>query len=124
MLTTPWEKDTTTVSYHDALAAHPDQATVAAVLLHFGYLLLLPAALVLYLLARDAAPKLATAGGILALIGLSTLPGLLPLASGTGLVPAAAGAALIALALGTIALRLAQPRLRANSPKIASASAA
>jgi hypothetical protein len=126
MLTTPWEKDTTTVSYHDALAAHPDQATVAAVLLHFGYLLLLGAALALYVLARHAAPKLATAGGIPALIGLSTLPGLLPLASGTGLVPAAAGAALIALALAlsTIALRLAQPRLRANSPKIASASAA
>jgi hypothetical protein len=196
MLTTPWETDTTTVSYHDALAAHPDQATLAAILLHFGYLLLLPAALVLYVLARRSAPKLATAGGILALIGLSTLPGLLvtdfydlamaqalpheqsaaiadslstagmlalavpsiagtvlglallgaaawragyargwvpaailigwflPLASGTGLVPAAAGATLILLALGSIALRLAQPRLRANSPKIASASAA
>lgn len=194
MLTTPWEKDTTTVSYHDALAAHPGQSIVAAILLHFGYLLLLPAALALYVLARQAAPKLATAGGILALIGLSTLPGLLvtdfydlamaqalpheqsaaiadslsaagmvaiavpsiagtvfgltllgaaawragyargwapaailvgwlfPLASGTGLVPAAAGATL--LALGSVALRLAQPRLRANSPKIASASAA
>jgi hypothetical protein len=196
MLTTPWEKDTSTVAYHDALAAHPAQATVAAILLHFGYLLLLPAALALYVLARQAAPKLATAGGILALIGLSALPGLLvtdfydlamaqalpheqsaaiadslstagmlalavpsiagtvlgltllgaaawragyargwvpvailagwflPLASGTGLVPAAAGATLILLALGSIALALAQPRLRAKSPKIASASAA
>jgi hypothetical protein len=196
MLTTPWEKDTTTVSYHDMIAAHPGQSIVAAILLHFGYLLLLPAALALYLIARQGAPKLATAGGILALIGLGTLPGLLvtdfydlalaqalphdqsasiadsvspagmiaialpsiagtvlgltllgaaawragyargwvpaaifigwflPLASGTGLVPAAAGAALITLALGSIALRLAQPRLRANSPKIVSASAA
>lgn len=49
---------------------------------------------------------------------------LFPLASGTGLVPAAAGATLLALTLGSVALRLAQPRLRANSPKIASASAA
>jgi hypothetical protein len=77
MLATPWEKDTTTVAYHDALAAHPDQATVAAILLHFGYLLLLPAALAMFQLSRHAAPKLANAGGILALIGLGSLPGLL-----------------------------------------------
>lgn len=77
MLATPWEKDTTTLAYHDALAAHPDQATVAAILLHFGYLLLLPAALALFALARGASPKLANAGGILALIGLGSLPGLL-----------------------------------------------
>ena len=77
MLATPWEDEATTASYHDALAAHPGQAELAATLLHFGYLLLLPAALGLMHLARRATPKLAHIGGVLAVIGLATLPGLL-----------------------------------------------
>jgi hypothetical protein len=77
MLATPWEKEATTASYHDALAAHPGQAQLAALLLHFGYLLLLPAALGVMHLARRSTPKLAHVGGVLAVIGLSTLPGLL-----------------------------------------------
>ena len=67
----------TTTSYHDALAAHPGQAEIAATLLHFGYVLLLPAALGLMHLARRATPKLAHVGGALAALGLATLPGLL-----------------------------------------------
>jgi hypothetical protein len=77
MLATPWEKEATTASYHDALAAHPEQAGIAALLLHFGYLLLLPAALGIMHLARRSTPKLAHIGGVLAVIGLATLPGLL-----------------------------------------------
>jgi hypothetical protein len=77
MIATPWEDEATTASYHDALAAHPTQAEIAATLLHFGYLLLLPAALGLMHLSRRASPKLAHVGGILAVIGLTTLPGLL-----------------------------------------------
>jgi hypothetical protein len=77
MLVTPWEDEATTASYHDALAAHPGQAEVAATLLHFGYLLLLPAALGLMHLARRSTPKLAHIGGALAVFGLATLPGLL-----------------------------------------------
>jgi hypothetical protein len=77
MLATPWEKEATTASYHDALAAHPAQAEIAASLLHFGYLLLLPAALGIMHLARRASPKLAHVGGALAVLGLATLPGLL-----------------------------------------------
>ncbi|MDA0180832.1 hypothetical protein OJ997_11055 [Solirubrobacter phytolaccae] len=77
MVATPWEDEGTTAAYHDALAAHPDQAEVAATLLHFGFLLLLPAALGLMHLARGAAPKLAHVGGLLAIFGLATLPGLL-----------------------------------------------
>src|SRR5262245_59042019 len=77
MAATPWEDEATTTSYHDALAAHPGQAELAALLLHFGYLLLLPAALGIMHLARRASPKLAHIGGTLAVIGLATLPGLL-----------------------------------------------
>ncbi len=77
MIATPWEDEATTASYHDALAAHPGQAEVAATLLHFGYLLLLPAALGIMHLARRASPKLAHIGGLLAVLGLATLPGLL-----------------------------------------------
>ena len=77
MLATPWEDEATTASYHDALAAHPGQAGIAALLLHFGYLLLLPAALGIMHLARRPTPKVAHIGGILAVLGLATLPGLL-----------------------------------------------
>ena len=77
MIATPWEDEATTASYHDALAAHPGQSEVAATLLHFGFLLLLPAALGLMHLARRATPKLAHVGGLLAAFGLATLPGLL-----------------------------------------------
>src|SRR3954449_41115 len=77
MLATPWEKEATTASYHDALAAHPTQAGIAALVLHFGYLLLLPAALGIMHLARRSTPQVAHVGGILAVIGLATLPGLL-----------------------------------------------
>ena len=77
MIATPWEDEATTASYHDALAAHPGQAEIAATLLHFGFLLLLPAALGIMHLARRASPKLAHIGGLLAVLGLATLPGLL-----------------------------------------------
>jgi hypothetical protein len=77
MIATPWEAEPTTASYHDALAAHPGQSEVAATLLHFGYLLLLPAALGIMHLARRATPKLAHIGGLLAAAGLASLPGLL-----------------------------------------------
>jgi hypothetical protein len=77
MAATPWETEGTLGAYHDALAAHPQQANVAALLLHFGFLLLLPASLGLMHLARGARPKLAHVGGLLAVGGLATLPGLL-----------------------------------------------
>ena len=77
MIATPWEDEATTASYHDALAAHAAQAEVSATLLHFGFVLLLPAALGLMHLARRATPKLAHIGGLLAVGGLATLPGLL-----------------------------------------------
>jgi hypothetical protein len=77
MLATPWEAEPTTASYHDALAANPGQSDFAATLLHFGFLALLPASLGIMHLARRATPKLAHVGGLLAVGGLATLPGLL-----------------------------------------------
>lgn len=77
MVATPWETENTTSAYHDALAADPAQSEIAAMLLHFGFLLLLPASLGLMHIARGAAPKLAHVGGLLAVLGLATLPGLL-----------------------------------------------
>ena len=77
MIATPWEDEATTASYHDALAANASQAELSATLLHFGFVLLLPAALGLMHLARRATPKLAHIGGLLAVLGLTTLPGLL-----------------------------------------------
>ncbi|MDA0170366.1 hypothetical protein OJ998_14805 [Solirubrobacter taibaiensis] len=77
MIATPWEDEATTASYHDALAAHASQANVSATLLHFGFVLLLPAALGIMHLARKATPKVAHIGGLLAVAGLATLPGLL-----------------------------------------------
>ena len=63
MLATPWEDEATTASYHDALAAHAGQAELAATLLHFGYLLLLPAALGIMHLARRSTPSSRTSAG-------------------------------------------------------------
>src|SRR5690349_13534180 len=77
MAATPWETEHTTAAYHDALAAHPGQSEIAAMLLHFGFLLLLPASLGLMHLARGSMPRTAHIGGLLAVFGLATLPGLL-----------------------------------------------
>lgn len=77
MVATPWESEPGTAGYHDALAADPGQSEVAAMLLHFGFLLMLPAALALMHLARLSVPRLAHVGGLLAVFGLATLPGLL-----------------------------------------------
>ena len=78
MLATPWEDEATTASYHDALAAHPGQAGSPPLLLHFGYLLLLPAALGHHAprppLDPEARPHRRHRSPS---IGLATLPGLL-----------------------------------------------
>src|SRR3954469_19919876 len=127
MLATPGEKEATTASYHDALAAHPDQAQVAAILLHLGYLLLLPAALAMFHLARRATPRLTHVGGVLALIGLGSLPGLLvtdfydlalaqglPRSQSVAISDSVGGAGMVALAIpaiGGTGLGLTPPRV-------------
>lgn len=77
MLATPWEATTGTADYLTTLGSHATQGQVAAVLLHFGYLALVPAFFGLYWLLRDTPGRLRTAGGVLAVFGAIGLPGLL-----------------------------------------------
>ena len=76
ILATPFENTSGEVAYLNSLAGHPRQALVAAVLLHFGYLLFVPAAFVMARLARRGARKLSNIGIALAVLG-SGLSGLL-----------------------------------------------
>src|SRR3954453_7641772 len=75
-LATPWEGKSGEETYLNALTAHPRQAIVAACLLHFGYLLFVPAAFTMARLARRGAAKLSAFGISLAVLG-SGLSGLL-----------------------------------------------
>jgi len=76
ILATPFENGSGETTYLKSLAAHPKQAVVAAVLLHFGYLLFVPAAFAMARLARRGARKLSAVGITLAVLG-SGLSGLL-----------------------------------------------
>jgi hypothetical protein len=67
---TPWEGERTTASYLQALAAHPTQGQIAAVLLLLGFLTLAPIAIGLHCVIpgrgriRAAAASLAVVGGL------------------------------------------------------------
>lgn len=76
ILATPFENGSGETTYLKSLVAHPKQAVVAAVLLHFGYLLFVPAAFAMARLARRGARKLSAIGITLAVVG-SGLSGLL-----------------------------------------------
>ena len=76
ILATPWENGSGTPAYLKSLVGHPKQAVVAAVILHFGYLLFVPAAFAMARLARRGARKLSAVGISLAVLG-SGLSGLL-----------------------------------------------
>jgi hypothetical protein len=76
ILVTPFENGTSETAYLKSLVAHPKQAMIAAVLLHFGYLLFVPAAFAMARLARRGARKLTAVGIVLAVLG-SGLSGLL-----------------------------------------------
>lgn len=71
-----WEADETVRAYLQTYLVDPDRSQLSAVLLHFGYLLLLPALLGLAAVTR-AAPRLRATGLVFGMLGLSTLPGLL-----------------------------------------------
>ncbi len=112
MAATPWESESTTAAYQAALAAHPTQAQIAAVLLVFGYALLGLTALTVLRLTRGTAPKLLWgAAAVLAFCGATILPGMVlvdfyDLALATKLPAAEAvrvGDAAGAYGLGTIA---------------------
>ncbi|HTU14945.1 MAG TPA: hypothetical protein VMF31_07090 [Solirubrobacterales bacterium] len=74
---TPWESEQTSRAYHDTLAANADQSQVAAVFLHFGYLLLVPAAFGIMSLLAPRGGWLLKIGGVISVFGMATLPGLL-----------------------------------------------
>lgn len=76
ILATPWENGSGETTYLKSLVNHPKQAVIAAVILHFGYLLFVPAAFAMARLARRGARKLSSIGITLAVLG-SGLSGLL-----------------------------------------------
>ncbi len=75
-LLTPSEASSATADGLRTLAAHPAQAQLSAVILHFGYLLLIPAAFALVHLARRGARRLTYTGLVLSVLGAG-LSGLL-----------------------------------------------
>jgi len=68
-LTTPWETEPSTEAYLAANAASPTKTLVSATLLHFGYLLLVPAVIALVAVARRASPRLANTALVLGILG-------------------------------------------------------
>jgi hypothetical protein len=74
-LTCPWEDAPTEADYLHSLTGAPGQAMLSMILLHFGYLLLVPFAFVAARLARHRAPWPAGIGLVLGVLGsgLSTL---------------------------------------------------
>jgi hypothetical protein len=76
LLTSVWESGDSVSAALRAYLVDPARSEVSAVLLHFGYLLLLPTALGLAMVSHGA-PRLRAAGLVAAVLGLSTLPGLL-----------------------------------------------
>jgi hypothetical protein len=68
-LTAPWENGSSETAYLHSLTGHPGQAMLSMIVLHFGYLLLVPTAFVIARLARRQAPVLAGIGLVLAVVG-------------------------------------------------------
>jgi hypothetical protein len=68
-LTCPWEGGATEADYIRSLTGHPGSAMLSMIVLHFGYLLLVPTAFVLARLARQRAPWLAGVGLVFAVLG-------------------------------------------------------
>ncbi len=77
MAATPWESEATTSAYLKTIGANPEQGQIAAVLLHFGFLAMLPAVFGLVAALGRTGGKLRAIGGTLSLIGWGTMPGLL-----------------------------------------------
>ncbi|MEV4419218.1 hypothetical protein AB0L40_04485 [Patulibacter sp. NPDC049589] len=74
---TPWEDEQTTRAYLGALAESATRAQVSAVLLHVGYLLLAAGAFGLLAVLGRRGGRIGVIGGVLTLLGATTMPGLL-----------------------------------------------
>ena len=76
IFTTPFEHGSSEKAYLQSLVDSPKQAMIAAILLHFGYLLFVPASFTMARLARRGARKLSAVGITFATLGVG-LSGLL-----------------------------------------------
>lgn len=74
---TPWETERTTAAYHDALAASAGQSEIAAIVLHFSYLLLAAGAFALIGVLGGSRSWWLRIGAALVVLGATTMPGLL-----------------------------------------------
>lgn len=74
VFTSPPQGDDT-LSYQASLAAHPGATQLSAALLHFGYLLLVPAAIGLLTLLRERAVALGHVAAVIAVVGAASLSG-------------------------------------------------
>ncbi len=77
MALTPWESEDTAAAYHDALAASPDQAQIAALTLHFAYVLMAAGAFALIGVLGRGGGWWLRIGTLLVVLGATTMPGLL-----------------------------------------------
>ena len=75
MAATPWETDRSTAAYHEALAASPTRAQIAALLLIFGYALMGLAVATVLAYASGAPRRLRIVTGVLAFFGFTLMPG-------------------------------------------------
>jgi hypothetical protein len=75
--TTVWETAEGTQAYHDSLVIDPFRSQVAALLLHFGYLGIVPVLLALGIMTRRRWPVVGNIGLALSMGGGLALPGLL-----------------------------------------------
>jgi hypothetical protein len=76
LLTSVWEKNDSLAAYLQSYLIDPDRSQISALLLHIGYLLLVPILLGLAIVSHTR-PRLRAAGLTLGLLGGATLPGLL-----------------------------------------------
>lgn len=73
----PWEADDTRAAWYDALRGDPDRAQAAAVFLHFGFLLYVPAFFGVLALMRGKWGMTGHIAAITAALGLATMSGFL-----------------------------------------------
>jgi hypothetical protein len=75
--TTVWESSTKKIDYLNSLNVHPLQSQLAAVLLHFGYMIFVPVLVVLAAMTRARRSRISSIGLGVGFLGAVSLPGLL-----------------------------------------------
>lgn len=76
-VTTNWETDTGTLAYLDSLVVDPVRSQIAALLLHYGYMGIVPVLLALAVMTRRRSRVAGNVGFGLSVVGGLALPGLL-----------------------------------------------